>query len=222
MAQTLTVLLAAAREELGSPSTTILPDADITERLNQSYLELASRFRHPELETSVSVSMVDGTQAYANASDHYYTIAIRDETNDRKLQYRKLEWILAQDTDTKGDGQYWTRHGTNFLIYPTPNSADTYTQYYVKIPTELSAGTDTTDFDNQTWDEILKWGAVWRLFNMLGQQDRMIHARNIWRTLINSMPETHMLEGERGHQIIGPMNAMFPSPVPGNYTGPTE
>jgi hypothetical protein len=42
------------RAEIGSPPTTVISDAEILDRINDSYIELTTRYRHPELNSSVT------------------------------------------------------------------------------------------------------------------------------------------------------------------------
>lgn len=202
MATTLTTLLADVRLELGNPGTGIISDATLTSRINDSYRELATRYRHPELVKSASSATVASTATIALQSDYWYTLILFDETNDQQLIYRPLNWIIAQDRTSTGQPQYWTRLGSNRILWPTPAGAYTITEYYVKRVTALSSGSDTTVFNGAEWDEILKWGAVWRAFHIQGEYNRMVHARNVWRTLVANMPETDTLESENAGYVV--------------------
>ena len=214
MSDTLTNILANVRENLGSPPTGIIADARITKRINDSYREVVTRYRHPENESTETITTVAGTATDATPSLYWYTEAMRDETNDRVLKYRPISWILEQDRDTRGQPRYFSTWGTNFIFYPTPDGAYSITHYYKVMPTALSAGADTT-IVIAAWDEIIEWGATWRVHQFLGEQDKMIHARNIWRTLVNSMPETDVLQSEQASQIMGLMSSSVPSELQG-------
>jgi len=206
MSTALATLRTNVQRDLGNPSTDALSTADIDARINDSYYELLTRYRHPEIETSVTLATVDGTQEYSLESDYWYTHILRDETNNRLIYYRPLEWLLEHDIDSEGQPMYWTRWGDERLLYPTPDGAYSITEYYY-MRADLLAGSGKTVFDGLEWDEILKWGAVWRCFQALGMQDQMIHTRNIWRTLVNSIPESEMLEAEKSFQVIPPLYA---------------
>lgn len=219
MAKSLTNLQSQVRQNLGNPPTGVIADSRLTNRINDSYREITTRYRHPELETTETLTTADGTSTASPASDYWFTQAIRDETNDRLLRQKSLSWILAQDTDSKGQPYYYTRRGSTLLLYPTPDGVYSLTHYYVAEPTALSAGGDTTVFDHLAWDEIIEWGATWRLHQEEGELDKMVHARNIWRTLINSMPETETLDRESSTQIIGPL---IDNPTPGYREGVSE
>lgn len=212
-----TTLLAEVRLLLGSPSTTIIADATITRQLNYSYYELSTRYRHPEIEATATITTVDGTQAYATPTRYWYTQTMRDETNSRVLLWKPINWIVAQDTDTKGAPQYYTRQAATLLIYPTPDAVYSITHYHIARPLEL-AGAGTTAFDGLEWDEITVWGAVWRCHQIIEQNDQMVHSRNIWRTLVGSLPESEVMESERSFQAIPVTGG---SPIPGNFSGPT-
>ena len=218
MATTHTVLLAEIRDELGNPTTTIITDAQITRRMNWSYYELVTRYRHPEIEVTATITTVAGTQTYATPTRFWYTQALRDETNERVLLYKPIQWILAQDTDTDGPPQYYTRQADTILLYPTPDAVYSITHYHTARPAELASTPTSTVFNGLEWDEIVTWGAVWRCFQLLGENDQMIHTRNIWRTLVGSMPESEVLMAESTQQIIPMLNT---SPIAGERAGPT-
>lgn len=218
MADTLSNIRSEVRDDLGSPPTEAISDSQIDTRINHSYREIATRFRHPEIEKKETISTTGGTTEYSPASDYWYTHILRDEDNDRVLRYQTLEWIVAQDTDTNGQPEVYTLWGDNLHLYPTPDGSYSLTNYYVSEITELSANSDST-VTNDAWDEIIKWGAVWRCHQMTHEQDRMVHARNIWRTLINNMPETEVLASERSTQIAGPLDD---EPVPNRRVGPLQ
>ena len=218
MATAHTVMIGEVRDELGNPSTTIITAAQLLRRLNYSYYEVATRYRHPEVEATATITTVDGTQTYAIPTRYWYTQYMRNETTEQVLLYKPLQWILAQDTDTKGPPQYHTRQGALTLLYPTPDKVYSITHYHTARPAAIvSAGDPSTIFDGFEWDEIVMWGAVWRCHQMLGQNDQMIHARNIWRTLVGSMPETEVLMAEGSAQIVPMLN----TPIPGDLAGPT-
>jgi hypothetical protein len=210
MAETLTNLLANVREHIGNPPTGSVADAYITKRINASYREVVTRYRHPENEASETITTAAGTATDAVPSAYWYTEAMRDETNDRVLKFRPINWILAQDRDTRGKPNYFSVWGANFIFHPVPDGVYSITHYYKTIPTALSSGSDTT-IVLSPWDEIIEWGAVWRVHQSLQEQDKMVHARNIWRTLVNSMPETKTLTSEQASQIIGIMDSPIPS-----------
>ena len=205
MAKALSVIRTSVRTAIGNPSTTEVSNADIDAAINDSYDEVVTRFRHPEIESSETITTVSGTATDAVPADYWYTLAMRDETNSKWLRHRPLEWVLQQDNDTNSQPAYYTHTGSNFIFSPTPDGAYSITHYYVKVVTALSADADTTVFIHRTWDEIIKYGALWRLFQDYGEYDRMIHSRNVWRTLINSMPETETLNEETAQYIIGPI-----------------
>ena len=217
MSLAFSVIRADVRLEIGNPPTAVLSDAEINSRINDAYAEIATRYRHPEMRTSAAANTVSGTATYSLPTRYWYATSIRDDTNDRPLLPRSIAWINAQDTDTTGQPQYWTREGSTHRFYPTPNGTYSINVYYVQRPVDLSADADTTIFDGREWDEIIKWGAVWRCWQRLGLQDQMIHGRNIWRTLVGSMPEADVLENEGAAQIAGPLT----TPIPYQDTGPT-
>lgn len=210
MATALSTIRDAVRLELGNPSTSIVTDAVLTAHINDSYRELATRYRHPELAKSASSVTVASTATIALQSDYWYTIILFDETNDQQLIYRPLSWIIAQDRASTGQPQYWTRLGSNRILWPTPAGVYTITEYYVKRITPLSADADLTVFNGAEWDEILRWGAVWRAFHTRSEYDRMVHARNIWRTLVANMPETDTLESEGAAMSVDLMRTQVP------------
>ena len=212
-------IIVEVRDELGNPSTSIISAVQLLRRINWSYYEIITRYRHPEIEATATITTVAGTQTYNTPTRYWYTQYMRDGTNDRVLLYKPLQWILAQDTDTRGPPQYHTRQAGTNLLYPTPDAVYLITHYHTARPAELvSSGNPSTIFDGLEWDEIVMWGAVWRCFQMMGMNDQMIHTRNIWRTLVGSMPESEVMMAEGSAQVLPLLGA---SPIPGHLAGPT-
>lgn len=205
MAKTAEELRIGVRRALGNPSTDSVPDGQIDDAVDFSYKEVLTRYRHPEIESTATFTTVAGTITESLPSDYWYTQVMKDEDNIRRLLYRRVNWIIERDSTVQGQPTHYTRHGSVWRLWPTPGGAYDFTVYYVTRPSALQ-GTGSTIFDGIEWDEIVKWGAVWRLFQELGEQDRMIHTRNIWRTLVGSMPELDVLEGERSPEITRPLD----------------
>lgn len=181
-----------------------MPDALIDEQIDASYFEVLTRYRHPEIEDIHEFDTVAGTIAYDLPEDYWYTQVMKDEDNTQRLLYRRINWLAEKDASLQGQPKFYTRHGDTWRLYPTPAAAYDVTVYYCRAVPVLAGG--STVFALGGWDEIVMWGAVWRVFQILQEQDRMIHTRNIWRTLVNSMPETDAMEGERSPELTGPLD----------------
>lgn len=66
-------------------------------------------------------------------------------------------------TSTSSPARWYAVAGANLLmVYPTPDSADTLTLYYVPAPAELATGTDEPSEIPAEWHRLVTLYALWR------------------------------------------------------------
>lgn len=125
---------------------------------NYAYLNLASYQRFDELETTGSLTIVQGTTSYAKPTDFLglIKIEIKDATTDPATRYvtlQKMKREFHELTDQAQPTHYKLRE-TNIIVWPEPDQ--TYTGYisYVFTPVRLAAASDVTIFA-ASWDVAL-------------------------------------------------------------------
>lgn len=141
----LTTLQTRLRERIGNPTTSDVPDATLTIRLNEAYETIWDRFRfHSNRGKNTSITTVASTNSYAMASTIDVVRSVRDNTNGvklRKLMQREWEEINQGSTTGKPTGYY--TDGTNLYLDPNPDGAYVIQIEHRKSYTALSAGGDS-------------------------------------------------------------------------------
>ena len=177
------------RDCLGGETTETISDTRILRYINQSYLELASRYHFDQLSTSSTITTASGTAAYELTVSNVLKINdLEDDTNNLKLypmnedQYRKF----TQGGTTSGTPVYWFIDGVgsndryNIALYPTPAGTYTINVYYTQAPDELvTSPAATSAVIPETWDDSIIHRAVSRGWGMLGD----LEAAGTWLAL---------------------------------------
>lgn len=142
----LTTLQTRLRERIGNPDTTDVPDATLTLRLNEAYVDILDKYNfHAAKTTSTSTSTV--------ASDYDYTlsgidilIAVRDNTTGVKLTKRDRVWwdeIAAASVRAEGKPTDYFWDGSTLYLDPIPDDVYQLLIRYRRATTELAAGGDS-------------------------------------------------------------------------------
>jgi len=186
---TATDMVAIARDCLGGETSETLSDARILRFLNQSYLELCSRYHYDQLSTSTTITTASGTSEYElSVSDVLEISVIVDDTNNNKL-YTMSEYqyhTYVQGSTSSGSPDSWYIDGVgsnnrwNLMLYPTPAGTYTLNVYYTKEPTELVLSpTATSPIIPSAWDDSIIYKAVSRGWAQLGD----LEASEKWKKL---------------------------------------
>lgn len=105
--------------------------------LNLAYQELCSRGPWPFLQTTTSGATP------LTISDLRSVLYVVDTVNDRTLRFRDIRQIVDDDPDLDDTGApvcYWIEGTTQVKCWPTTST--TVSVRYVKVPTDMSAGSD--------------------------------------------------------------------------------
>ena len=197
------VAVAAA---LGHPPTDVLSNEEMDGAINDSYFEILRLFNHRRLKRNSTFSTVASQQEYALPADYWWMRILKDETNTQFLVHRSLRYIESVEDGSTGQPLYWTSEDQNLRLNPTPDGVYTVNRWYIARPGRLVQIYDD-DLLGAEWEEIIKRGAESRAFYLMGEYDRQIHAKNLQRSLINTMVESQDMERVTGVDIVGPLEA---------------
>lgn len=143
--------------------------------LNQAYLEICDYDHWPFLEATQT-----GT-APLTISDLRTIIYVTDTTNDLALPGE--DWRTVRDIDPDltqtGNPELWYLEGTTTLKVWPPNTDASLSVRYLKVPAELSAGTDIPIFAAR-WHDLIVDGAVVRGYKNKDNFDAASAVRNEW------------------------------------------
>ncbi len=172
-----------AREALGGETTEAISDATILRFVNQSYLEICSRYPFPELSTTTTLTTADGTAEYATTKSDILSVStLTDSTNYVTMQpiseAKYLQYTQGDSTST-GTPYYWYISGSsdsglkNFTVYPTPGGVYTITIHYDRVPTELVIDpTATSPIIPAVWDDSILSRTIYRGWRHLGDENK--------------------------------------------------
>ena len=197
----------AVTAALGNPPEDLIGSGVITGLINDSYFEVARRFRHRRMQSDATISTVSGTNEYGLESDYFWMDVVRDETNNENLLPRSLAFIQSKNDGVNSQPLYWATQDYNIILSPTPDNAYTIRTWYFARPARLVDSTDRSVFEDE-WDEIVKLGSEARAFYVMGEYDRQIHAKNLQRSLIKTIVETQTLEQATGVSVAGPLTTL--------------
>ncbi len=209
MARTLAAHYADVHRALGSPPDTAITKDQIIRAINDSYFECARLFRHENLIQTDTGTTIADQATYALPSGFWFSIYLKDTTNDQEITNKDLQWMLQQDISgdniETGEPLYWAREARgHFRLYPVPDDAYNYKFWYYQRPNVLDDMVEQDALEDE-WNEILKLGAIQRGFFILGEYDRQVQALNLQRHLLNNMVEFEQLDDEFGLDIAGPL-----------------
>ena len=192
---------------LGHPPEDLVSANEIAGVINDSYFEVARRFRHRRMQSDETITTVSGTNEYGLPSDYFWMRVVRDETNNENLLSRSLAFIQSRNDGVNSQPLYWATEDYNIILSPTPDDAYTIRLWFMARPARLSDPADKSVLEDE-WDEIIKLGAEARAFYIMGEYDRQIHAKNLQRTLMNDIIETQTLEKLTGVDVAGPLTTL--------------
>ena len=171
------------RDNLGGETSETVSDTRILRFLNQSYMEICSRYLFPHLITSDTLTTASGTASNEmNVEDVLKIVKVVDDTNNSpvySISYSQYhDYTSGNVSSITGTPQFWVLNGVGsnnryqVTWYPTP--AGTYTVYvfYVKEPSELvTSPTASSPVIPEPFDDVIIHKATQRGWRMLGDMD---------------------------------------------------
>lgn len=149
---TLTQLENEIRYNLGSRTDL---DSRLVTFLNWAQEEIARQHTFRDMENLDTSQSTVADQDYINhptSIKDLISIRLLDATRSRKLVYvpeRRFDHLVPKpDEYSTGRPSHYFSWGTKFYLWRIPDAAYSVKIRYVKWPTALSGGGDTSDFDN--------------------------------------------------------------------------
>jgi len=207
MALSLGAYRSSVRAVLGNPPTDVISDEELDRDINAAYYEICRLFHHRRLKRDTTFDTVASTNEYALPADYFWMRVVKDDTSILKLDHKSLSWIEAREDGTEGPPTAWTTEDQNLRLWPTPDDTYTIHEWYYARPSRLTS-VDQEDVLEEEWEEIIDRGSEARAFYRIGEYDRQIHAKNLQRSLINTITETQDLESVLGTDIAGPLDSV--------------
>lgn len=130
--------LSDLRQEVQSRGFDYLPASRINTWLNWAYHDVCHRQAWPFLETTTS------GVAPITISDFGHALSVVDTTGNGPLSWEDVRTLREQDPTLTGTGSpmVWYMDGSALTVYPA-STTNTISVRYLKVPTDLSADSDT-------------------------------------------------------------------------------
>lgn len=165
---TITEILAAIRRQTNvSSQTGDLPDADLTEILEEGYNTVAGTHRWPWLENSASIDVTADTIEYAFPTGFAFMRAITRNGKSYRLQeisQDKYIYMVGDNPTSSTDARFFYITGSKIGFYPTPSATESgaYVVYFYKTPT-IPTGANSPEWTSQFHHILVDYGAyrVW-------------------------------------------------------------
>lgn len=177
-----------------------LSDVEADLLLNRAYWELLDKFPFREKEVSVTFNTVAGTRLYDVPSpfEALRSLSIEDINSLahsvlKKTNIHEYESKYTNSADQEGKPEFYVREASSIRLLPTPDDIYTLTLKYWTVLADLSNDNPDSCLP-QSWDEVILYGALWRLYIRLGDFTRGNQTKAHWVNLVNSLVPTESKE----------------------------
>lgn len=178
--------------DINDPDWTI-PDLKLV--LNQSWWEILNKFDFREKEASYTITTIAGDYTYSvdNLQEAFLSAAITNPITQQSTKLDPMSIAFFQENFNDNaiiDIQYqsqpalYYRSNADLVIYPVPDQAYTISVQMLLSLADLATG-NYPDIPRE-WDEIILYGAVWRVFLETGDTLRADYYVNHQARLINN------------------------------------
>lgn len=127
------------RKTIGNPSVGDVPDADLTERINEAHKEIAMRYKLYTARKLCTFSTTAAEPRYALPADCYAVLRLRDNTNKLRLKRVGDNAYSRRTSDIVGKPIEYTRHRGWVALMPPPDDVYVMEIYYTALPDDMSA-----------------------------------------------------------------------------------
>lgn len=193
VAQLIIKLRRATGININDPDWTV-PDLELI--LNQSWWELLNKFDFREKESAYTITASAGDYTYPvdNLQEAFQSASVLNPTTQQSTKLVPMSQAFFQDnynenavlqTQYQAQPELYYRYNSDIVLYPVPDQAYTITVQMLMTLSDLATG-NYPDVPRE-WDEIILYGAVWRVFIETGDVERADSFVNHQARLINNM-----------------------------------
>jgi hypothetical protein len=168
--------------------------------INAAYTYVANVIRHPELETSATLSLTLATDSVALPSDFWFPELVKNDTDSSVLYPASIPITERQDKPD-GNPTKYTRWGSTLVFDLKPLETKSILLWYTKNPAELS-GVMTSVLD-VLYDQLILLYSIKFAFEELRdyeQAAKVMIAANVYSGQIKA--PWRMTKTEDGHKSV--------------------
>ena len=189
-------------------------DSKVDNVINQAIRDLSTQFNWAFLQTSSTITLVDGTAEYALPSDFsHLQVAIRSDCACPMQQIPPQDAVARWASDAESDKpDHFYLWGDNMVVTPTPGGASlpTITLLYYRQPTVLSNDTDEPEFHPQFHLLLAEFAAakVWEREEDLSRSEYYMER---YRRGVERMARYYLNRAEQYPLVIGAGSSRIPT-----------
>ena len=175
------------RKRIGNPTVAAVPDADLTQVINDAYGEIATKYKFHKVRKLCTFDTVVDQQKYGLPTDCYAVLRVRDTTNKIKLEKAGDRTAATDDATASAKPTSYVRQRDWIALYPTPDDIYTMELFYKAKPTDLSADVDYPVLPG-AWDEGLLRLARFYYWDSIGDLPKATYAQTLYDKWVSDMP----------------------------------
>lgn len=176
-------------------------DTQIERALNFAYIDVATTFRHYELEVLRQATLTSAVRRYTLPSDLRTILSVRDDTNGCKLEKVNYTEFDVQATRGSGPAKRYARFGNIIELDPTPAAAATLLlRHTLRVPEVSGSSVFLTSAE---WDEAIVLGAIWRIMKRLNEHEKAESAKNDYYEFVTTRTSPHAIDEEELDEPLG-------------------
>lgn len=181
----------ALRKSIGNPDTTDVPETDLTININDSYREIANKFRFHDTRKLCQFDTIDGTYKYGLPVDASAVLRVRDNTNEKRLEKfgdrRAAEQLNVTANIQKGRPESYVRHKTWVEIFPIPDGIYEIELLYKARVVDLSADDDVPILP-ESWHRGIRLFAKYYYYEEKGDTPKELAAQGSFDRWLRNQP----------------------------------
>lgn len=210
-------LVQKLRQSVGNPSTTDITDDQLKEIVNDSYIEVADKFRFYKTRKVCTFVTTSGESKYTLPASSVELKRVYDVTNqtlidlmsDSEAQEYRLD---ESDSSTYDKPRYYTHYRDWIRFIPVPNGEYTMEIYYRIIATQLVQDDDEPVLP-EPWHKGILLLARYHYYELLSDNTpKAIGAMNAYKLWLEDKPDEvagELMNMSRG--VIIPTLAGWPT-----------
>jgi len=205
------------RKSIGNPDTVDVPDSDLNQNINDSYREIANKFRFHSVRKICQFDTIDGTDKYGIPVDASAVLRVRDNTNEKRLEKlgdrRAAEQLNITANIQKGAPESYVRHRTWIEIFPIPDAVYQIEMLYKATVTDLVSDSDAPIIP-VSWHRGIRLLAKYYYYEEKGDTPKQLASQQAYsRWLLNQPTEVDEEKRDIDSGVTLPGLAEFPGKV---------
>jgi hypothetical protein len=183
----LTALQTRLRSMVGSPSATDVPDAELTQHLNDAYRDIATKFPHHKIRKVCDFETTVGEDTYGLPTGVLSVLKVWDISNNVKLERVGIDQIARLPEQTDGKPLKYIRLRDYIQLVPPTDAVYSIRVHYITDTTDLTSGSDVPVVPTP-WHIAIALLGKWYYYNHHNQVPKAQAAMVAYREWLRDKP----------------------------------